>query len=251
MAHWRSHHDHQAGAVLLGAGSGEPGGGGFGRPRSFVYRLPETQVRPATRPGPIFGPYHLATGCPIGSSGVAFARPDRFHLLDMTNKEALEHLGMEVTLTGTLHEATNTVKVTSIKASNQETSDPGRSWPGFHGERRPPLPVTPANRRMSCVYGRARPEPPCFGVNEVRQVSGPGGCVGGCGERRGLQLPLLGRGEFPRYRPRERFGGTSSHSRPASGCSIGFSFEEFFQDSWVTASGQAFRSTARCSGFGC
>ena len=40
-----------------------------------------------------------------------------FHLLDITNEKAIENLGMEVTVMGTLDEATNTIKVTSIAAS--------------------------------------------------------------------------------------------------------------------------------------
>ena len=59
-----------------------------------------------------------ATGCLGGGGGVALASPDGFHLLDITNEKALEHLGMEVTVMGTLDEATNTIKVTSIKASS-------------------------------------------------------------------------------------------------------------------------------------
>ena len=59
-----------------------------------------------------------ATGCLSGGGGVALASPDGFHLLDITNEAALEHLGMEVTVMGTLDEATNTIKVTSINASS-------------------------------------------------------------------------------------------------------------------------------------
>lgn len=59
-----------------------------------------------------------ATGCLSRGGGVALASPDGFHLLDITNEKALEHLGMEVTVMGTLDEATNTIKVTSIKASS-------------------------------------------------------------------------------------------------------------------------------------
>ena len=59
-----------------------------------------------------------ATGCLNGGDGVALASPDGFHLLDITNEAALEHLGMEVTVMGTLDEATNTIKVTSINASS-------------------------------------------------------------------------------------------------------------------------------------
>ena len=58
-----------------------------------------------------------ATGCLSKGGGVALASPNGFHLLDITNEKALEHLGMEVTVMGTLDEATNTIKVTSIKAS--------------------------------------------------------------------------------------------------------------------------------------
>ena len=59
-----------------------------------------------------------ATGCLSRGEGVALASPDGFHLLDNTNEKALEHLGMEVTVMGTLDEATNTIKVTSINASS-------------------------------------------------------------------------------------------------------------------------------------
>ena len=59
-----------------------------------------------------------ATACLNGGDGVTLASPDGFHLLDITNEAALEHLGMEVTVMGTLDEATNTIKVTSIKASS-------------------------------------------------------------------------------------------------------------------------------------
>ena len=59
-----------------------------------------------------------ATACLNGGDGVALASPDGFHLLDITNEAALDHLGMEVTVMGTLDEATNTIKVTSIKASS-------------------------------------------------------------------------------------------------------------------------------------
>lgn len=58
-----------------------------------------------------------ATGCLSRGGGVALASPDGFHLLDITNEKALDHLGMEVTVMGSLDEATNTIKVTSIKAS--------------------------------------------------------------------------------------------------------------------------------------
>ena len=59
-----------------------------------------------------------ATTCLNGGDAVALASPDGFHLLDLTTEAALEHLGMEVTVMGTLDEATNTIKVTSIKASS-------------------------------------------------------------------------------------------------------------------------------------
>ncbi|MCY4626332.1 MAG: DUF5818 domain-containing protein [Acidobacteria bacterium] len=59
-----------------------------------------------------------ATGCLSRGGGVALASPDGLHLLDITNEKALEHLGMEITVMGTLDEATNTIKVTSIKASS-------------------------------------------------------------------------------------------------------------------------------------
>lgn len=58
-----------------------------------------------------------ATGCLNNGGNVALASPDGFHLLDITGEKALEHLGMEVTVMGTLDEATNTIKVTSIEAS--------------------------------------------------------------------------------------------------------------------------------------
>ena len=59
-----------------------------------------------------------ATACLNKGDSVALASPDGFHLLDITNEAALEHLGMEVTVMGTLDEATNTIKVTSINASS-------------------------------------------------------------------------------------------------------------------------------------
>ena len=58
-----------------------------------------------------------ATGCLSRGGGVALASEAGFHLLDITNEKALEHLGTEVTVMGTLDEASNTIKVTSIKAS--------------------------------------------------------------------------------------------------------------------------------------
>ena len=58
-----------------------------------------------------------ATGCLSGGGGVALASEAGFHLLDITNEKALEHLGMEVTVMGTLDEATNTITVSSIEAS--------------------------------------------------------------------------------------------------------------------------------------
>ncbi len=58
-----------------------------------------------------------ATGCLNNGGNVALASPDGFHLLNITGEKALEHLGMEVTVMGTLDEASNTIKVTSIKAS--------------------------------------------------------------------------------------------------------------------------------------
>ena len=58
-----------------------------------------------------------ATGCLSRGGGVALVSESGFHLLDITNEKAIENLGMEVTVMGTLDEATNTIKVTSIKAS--------------------------------------------------------------------------------------------------------------------------------------
>ncbi len=58
-----------------------------------------------------------ATGCLSRGGGVALVSEAGFHLLDITNEKAIENLGMEVTVMGTLDEATNTIKVTSIKAS--------------------------------------------------------------------------------------------------------------------------------------
>ena len=58
-----------------------------------------------------------ATGCLSRGGGVALVSEAGFHLLDITNEKAIEKLGMEVTVMGTLDEATNTIKVTSIKAS--------------------------------------------------------------------------------------------------------------------------------------
>ena len=59
-----------------------------------------------------------AIGCLNNGGAVALASPDGFHLLDITGEKALEHLGMEVMVMGTLDEATNTIKVTSINASS-------------------------------------------------------------------------------------------------------------------------------------
>jgi len=59
-----------------------------------------------------------ATGCLSRGGGVALVSESGFHLLDITNEKAIEKLGMEVTVMGTLDEATNTIKVTSIKASS-------------------------------------------------------------------------------------------------------------------------------------
>ena len=61
-----------------------------------------------------------ATGCLGGGGNVALATPDGLHLLDITADAATEHLGMEVTVTGSLDEETNTIKVTSIAASASE-----------------------------------------------------------------------------------------------------------------------------------
>ncbi|MCY3745648.1 MAG: hypothetical protein OXH05_05400 [Acidobacteria bacterium] len=58
-----------------------------------------------------------ATGCLSRGGGVALVSESGFHLLDITNEKAIENLGMEVTVMGTLDEATNTIKVTSIAAS--------------------------------------------------------------------------------------------------------------------------------------
>ena len=59
-----------------------------------------------------------ATGCLNNGGNVALASPDGFHLLDITAEKAMDHLGMEVVVMGTLDEATNTIKVSSIKASS-------------------------------------------------------------------------------------------------------------------------------------
>ena len=61
-----------------------------------------------------------ATGCLSRGGGVALVSEAGFHLLDITNEKAIENLGMEVTVMGTLDEATNTIKVTSIAASASE-----------------------------------------------------------------------------------------------------------------------------------
>ncbi len=58
-----------------------------------------------------------ATGCLSGGDNVALVSMDGFHLLDITAEKALEHLGMEVTVMGSLDEATNTISVTSISES--------------------------------------------------------------------------------------------------------------------------------------
>lgn len=57
-----------------------------------------------------------ATGC-LKKGAVALSTPDGLHLLDITSEKALEHLGMEVVVTGTLNADTNTIAVTSIAAS--------------------------------------------------------------------------------------------------------------------------------------
>lgn len=57
-----------------------------------------------------------ATGC-LKQGAVALSTPDGLHLLDISSEKALEHLGMEVVVTGTLNADTNTIAVTSIAAS--------------------------------------------------------------------------------------------------------------------------------------
>lgn len=88
--------------------------------------LTDPRVRSATRPDAIHALSFLfragrrdgrAIGCLSRGGGVALASEAGFHLLDITNEKALEHLGMEVTVMGTLDEATNTIEVTSIEAS--------------------------------------------------------------------------------------------------------------------------------------
>ena len=58
-----------------------------------------------------------ATGCLSNGGAVALATPDGLHLLDITAEAAMEHLGMEVTVMGSLDKETNTITVSSIKAS--------------------------------------------------------------------------------------------------------------------------------------
>ena len=55
-----------------------------------------------------------AIGCVKRGEKVALAMESGFHLLDLTAEEAAEHLGLEVTVTGTLEAASNTIAVRSI-----------------------------------------------------------------------------------------------------------------------------------------
>ena len=57
-----------------------------------------------------------ATGCLRGGDNVALAMEGGLHLLDLDSETALEYAAMEVVVMGELDEATNTIKVSSIKA---------------------------------------------------------------------------------------------------------------------------------------
>lgn len=57
-----------------------------------------------------------ATGC-LKKGTVALSTADGLHLLDITAEKAMEHLGMEVVVTGTLNAETNTIAVTGIAAA--------------------------------------------------------------------------------------------------------------------------------------
>ena len=55
-----------------------------------------------------------ATGCLKRGERVALAMESGLHLLDLTAEAAADYLGMEVTVTGVLDAATNTITVSSI-----------------------------------------------------------------------------------------------------------------------------------------
>jgi len=57
-----------------------------------------------------------ASGCLNNDGAPALAMESGLHLLDSDAEAALEYAAMEVVITGTLDEATNTIKVTSIEA---------------------------------------------------------------------------------------------------------------------------------------
>ena len=57
-----------------------------------------------------------ASGC-LKEGTVALSTADGLHLLDLTSEKAMEHLGMEVVVTGTLNADTNTIAVSSIAAA--------------------------------------------------------------------------------------------------------------------------------------
>ena len=60
----------------------------------------------------------------------------RFPALDITDEEALEHPGAEVTVMGALDDATGAIEVTSIKASSRRIARPRPFTTGPAGERR-------------------------------------------------------------------------------------------------------------------
>ncbi len=57
-----------------------------------------------------------ATGCFNNGANATLVMDGGFHLLDIDGETALEYAASEVKVMGTLDEATNTIKVTSIAA---------------------------------------------------------------------------------------------------------------------------------------
>ena len=64
---------------------------------------------------------HVPSGCPV-------RRTTCYRSMSLPGK-VMEHLSLEVTVMETLDEATTTITVTSITASEQGLPDPGRSRP--------------------------------------------------------------------------------------------------------------------------
>ena len=60
-----------------------------------------------------------AAGCLARGERVALATETGFHLLDLAPEAAMEVLGVEVTVTGTLDEDTNTIAVSGIAARTE------------------------------------------------------------------------------------------------------------------------------------